>query len=239
MALYPVQFNFSSLYKISMHATLALNPVKSFPHAIQPLGECCWRLFSQHSCKSLLKFIFVTCSFWRSNPLRQTIVIAESASRVADFRRHRSFQQLRLLLLQASTSSQSLKRPSFAEPIPNVTAAVGREAVLQCTIDDLGSFTAIHDCTSFQREFSTSKNQMLDILNCVTGARKLVRVGDKLKRFKYALKFPCPVRNWESDRIILSLLLQASQHVHSHRFPYVLEQKKRKLVLLCFEENRD
>ncbi|GFV47617.1 uncharacterized protein TNCV_2081771 [Trichonephila clavipes] len=43
----------------------------------------------------------------------------------------------------------------------------------------------------------------------------------------------------ESDRLILSLLLQAGQHVHCHRFPYVLEQKKRKLVLLCFEENRD
>ncbi|GFU08374.1 hemicentin-1 [Nephila pilipes] len=43
-------------------------------------------------------------------------------------------------LLKASTSAQSPKRPSFAEPIPNVTAAVGREAVLQCTIDDLDSF---------------------------------------------------------------------------------------------------
>ncbi|GFX88610.1 gonadotropin-releasing hormone receptor [Trichonephila clavipes] len=43
----------------------------------------------------------------------------------------------------------------------------------------------------------------------------------------------------EPDLLILSLLLQASQHVHYHRFPYDLEQKKRKLVLLCFEENRD
>ncbi|GFY31338.1 hypothetical protein TNCV_752961, partial [Trichonephila clavipes] len=33
---------------------------------------------------------------------------------------------------------------------------------------------AIHECTSFRREFSTSKNQMLDILDCVTGARTLV-----------------------------------------------------------------
>ncbi|GFX38633.1 hypothetical protein TNCV_3476231 [Trichonephila clavipes] len=43
----------------------------------------------------------------------------------------------------------------------------------------------------------------------------------------------------EPDLLILSLLLQASQHIHCHRFPYDLEQKKRKLVLLCFEENRD
>ncbi|GIY80719.1 hemicentin-1 [Caerostris darwini] len=41
---------------------------------------------------------------------------------------------------RASISAQSPKRPSFAEPIPNVTAAVGREAILQCTIDDLDTF---------------------------------------------------------------------------------------------------
>ncbi|XP_055940336.1 lachesin-like isoform X3 [Argiope bruennichi] len=44
------------------------------------------------------------------------------------------------IVLTASTSAQTPKRPSFAEPIPNVTAAVGREAVLQCTIDNLDSY---------------------------------------------------------------------------------------------------
>ncbi|GFY35801.1 histone-lysine N-methyltransferase SETMAR [Trichonephila clavipes] len=51
--------------------------------------------------------------------------------------------------------------------------------------------------------------------------------------------FVCGGTGKEPDRLILSLLLQASQHVHCHRFPYDLEQKKSKLVLLCFEENRD
>ncbi|GFY20335.1 integrase catalytic domain-containing protein [Trichonephila clavipes] len=33
---------------------------------------------------------------------------------------------------------------------------------------------AIHECTSVRREISTSKNQMLGILDCVTGARTLI-----------------------------------------------------------------
>ncbi|CAL1263926.1 unnamed protein product [Larinioides sclopetarius] len=44
------------------------------------------------------------------------------------------------IVLTALTSAQSPKRPSFAEPIPNATAAVGREAVLQCTIDNLDTY---------------------------------------------------------------------------------------------------
>ncbi|XP_071034584.1 lachesin [Parasteatoda tepidariorum] len=43
-------------------------------------------------------------------------------------------------ILPDSSLANLAKLPSFAEPIPNVTAAVGREAVLQCTIDDLDSF---------------------------------------------------------------------------------------------------
>ncbi|PRD25473.1 UNVERIFIED_CONTAM: hypothetical protein NCL1_40826 [Trichonephila clavipes] len=33
---------------------------------------------------------------------------------------------------------------------------------------------AIHECTSFRREFSISKNQKLGILDCVTGTRSLL-----------------------------------------------------------------
>ncbi|KAG8192551.1 hypothetical protein JTE90_015186 [Oedothorax gibbosus] len=42
--------------------------------------------------------------------------------------------------MKVLTHAEPAKKPTFAGPIPNVTAAVGREAVLQCTIDDLDSF---------------------------------------------------------------------------------------------------
>lgn len=38
------------------------------------------------------------------------------------------------------SSAHSSILPSFVEPIPNITVAVGREAILQCTIEDLDSY---------------------------------------------------------------------------------------------------
>ncbi|KAH8042497.1 hypothetical protein HPB51_023641 [Rhipicephalus microplus] len=41
---------------------------------------------------------------------------------------------------RGGSSSVHRKLPSFAEPIPNVTVAAGREVTLTCVVDNLGSF---------------------------------------------------------------------------------------------------
>lgn len=40
----------------------------------------------------------------------------------------------------SANSINDLTKPSFAEPIPNATAFLGREAILKCTVDDLGAY---------------------------------------------------------------------------------------------------
>ncbi|XP_054706546.1 hemicentin-1-like [Uloborus diversus] len=41
---------------------------------------------------------------------------------------------------QMHDTRQAVSKPSFAEPIPNTTATLGRDAILKCTIDDLDGF---------------------------------------------------------------------------------------------------
>ena len=45
----------------------------------------------------------------------------------------------------SAAQQTGLPRVSFAEPVPNVTVAVGRDAALSCVVDNLGSHRVSFD----------------------------------------------------------------------------------------------
>lgn len=50
------------------------------------------------------------------------------------------FAQIKILTLNYLYVSVMMDEPRFAQPIPNVTVAVGRDANLPCVVEHLGTY---------------------------------------------------------------------------------------------------
>ncbi|KAF5286299.1 hypothetical protein FQA39_LY04197 [Lamprigera yunnana] len=59
---------------------------------------------------------------------------------MADRRARLTVEVFAIVLTVLTTAAELLENPKFSEPITNVTAAVGREAILACLVEDLGAY---------------------------------------------------------------------------------------------------
>ncbi|KAK4881544.1 hypothetical protein RN001_004863 [Aquatica leii] len=59
---------------------------------------------------------------------------------MADRRARLTVEVFAIVVTVLTTAAELLENPKFSDPITNVTAAVGREAILACLVEDLGAY---------------------------------------------------------------------------------------------------